>query len=70
MDGSVFVVAQGEKKKQITPFYRKVKASIPYGRVDRYEESDTMMHLNLQSFKLYKERLLFPAKHGYNKSCY
>ena len=40
MDGSVFVVAQGEEKA-VTRFIERVKASVsPYGRVDRYEESE------------------------------
>ena len=40
MDGSVFVVAQGEKKA-VTRFIERVKASVsPSGRVDRYEESE------------------------------
>ena len=40
MDGSVFVVAQGEEKA-VARFIDRVKASTsPYGRVDRYEESE------------------------------
>ena len=40
MDGSVFAVAQGEEKA-VTRFIERVKASTsPYGRVDRYEESE------------------------------
>ena len=40
MDGSVFAVAQGEEKA-VTRFMERVKASTsPYGRVDRYEESE------------------------------
>ena len=40
MDGSVFVIAQGEEK-DVTRFIERVKASVsPYGRVDRYEESE------------------------------
>ena len=40
MDGSVFVVAQGEEKA-VTRFIERVKASVsPYGRVDRYEEGE------------------------------
>lgn len=59
MDGSVFVVAQGEEKA-VTRFIERVKASVsPYGRVDRYEEGKLMTHLYTQSFKLYKERCYF-----------
>ena len=40
MDGSVFVIAQGQEKA-VTRFIERVKASVsPYGRVDRYEESE------------------------------
>ena len=40
MDGSVFAVAQGEEKA-VTRFMERVKSSTsPYGRVDRYEESE------------------------------
>ena len=40
MDGSVFAVAQGEEKA-VSRFMERVKASTsPYGRVDRYEESE------------------------------
>lgn len=40
MDGSVFVVAQGDQKA-VARFIERVKASTsPYGRVDRYEESE------------------------------
>ena len=40
MDGSVFVIAQGEDKA-VARFIESVKASVsPYGRVDRYEESE------------------------------
>ena len=40
MDGSVFAVAQGEEKA-VDRFMERVKASTsPYGRVDRYEESE------------------------------
>ena len=40
MDGSVFVIAQGEEK-DVTRFIERVKASVsPYGRVDCYEESE------------------------------
>ena len=40
MDGSVFVIAQGEEK-DVTRFIERVKASVsPYGRVDRYEEGE------------------------------
>ena len=40
MDGSVFVIAQGDDKA-VTRFIERVKASVsPYGRVDRYEESE------------------------------
>ena len=40
MDGSVFAVAQGEEKA-VACFIEKVKTSTsPYGRVDRYEESE------------------------------
>ena len=40
MDGSVFAVAQGEEKA-VARFMERVKASTsPYGRVDRYEESE------------------------------
>ena len=40
MDGSLFAVAQGEEKA-VTRFMERVKASTsPYGRVDRYEESE------------------------------
>ncbi len=40
MDGSVFAVTQGEEKA-VTRFMERVKASTsPYGRVDRYEESE------------------------------
>ena len=40
MDGSVFAVAQGDEKA-VARFIERVKASTsPYGRVDRYEESE------------------------------
>ena len=40
MDGSVFAVVQGEEKA-VARFMERVKASTsPYGRVDRYEESE------------------------------
>ena len=51
MDGSVFAVAQGEEKA-VARFMERVKASTsPYGRVDRYEESevcDTPLYTKFQ----------------------
>ena len=59
MDGSVFVVAQGEEKA-VTRFIERVKASVPLtDALIAMKKVKSMTHLYTQSFKLYKERCYF-----------
>lgn len=59
MDGSVFVVAQGEEKPSLV-LSRELKLPFPLTDVlIAMKKAKLMTHLYTQSFKLYKERCYF-----------